>query len=110
MTVIGAIVLLASLALWAGLAGNLLTLASSDPAGRALAEASGFFLASALWTLLGILLLIAGVRGQMPSNAKVAAMLRSPNGSPSPWRGILSEIARFREFAAPPDARPTPRR
>ncbi len=78
MTVIGAIVLFASLALWAGLVGNLLTLPSSDPAGRGLAEAYAFFLALALWALLGVLLLIAGVRGQMPSSAKAVAVLLFP--------------------------------
>jgi len=78
MTIIGGIVLFASFALWAGLVGNLLTLSASDPAGRGLAEAYAAFIAIALWVLLGVLLLIAGVRGQMPSSAKAAGMLLFP--------------------------------
>jgi hypothetical protein len=78
MTVIGVIVLLACASLWAGLVGNLLTLSASDPAGRGLAEVYAFFIAIVLWVLLGVLLLIAGLRGQMPSSAKAAALLLLP--------------------------------
>jgi len=78
MTVVGAIVCFAVFALWAGLLGNLLTSSAGDPAGRGLAEAYAVFIAIALWVLLGVLLLIAGARGQMPSSGRAAAVLLWP--------------------------------
>ena len=78
MTVFGALVLLLTTILYVGTVANLTTMHGSDPAGNALSQAYAVFMVIGLWILLAALLLIAGLRGQMPRWAPLAALLLLP--------------------------------
>jgi len=78
MTAISITLLVLTLIAWAAVVANSATLNSSDPAGNALSSAYGVFLVLALWILLAILMVVAGLRGGMPGWAKPAAVLLVP--------------------------------
>jgi hypothetical protein len=78
VTWIGAVLLLLALALLAGFVGNLVSLHSSDPAGNGLAYSFAILLGIAVWLLLAALLLIAGLRGEMPGWGVACAFLLHP--------------------------------
>src|SRR5262249_55204322 len=78
MTAVFSIVLLVALALWAGTVGTLATLNDSDTAGNAMSQAFGVFFTIGLWILLAVLMIIAAVKGQMPSWTKLAALFLLP--------------------------------
>jgi hypothetical protein len=78
---IGAILALAVAALF--YLGMMLTLsnvqnADTDAVGRAMAEAFAIFFGIGLWMALAVLLLIGGVKGEMPVWSAVAAALVLP--------------------------------
>ena len=74
MTILGFTLLGISALLWAASILNLLTLHRSDPAGNALSQAFGSLMLIGLWLLLGVVTLIAALKGQMPGWAKFAAL------------------------------------
>jgi hypothetical protein len=78
MTVVSGILLLVTLLVWAAVVANCSTLNSSDPAGNALSSAYGAFMVLGLWVLLGILLVISAVKGDMPGWSKAAAVILVP--------------------------------
>lgn len=78
MLIFGAILLLTTLALYAGFVANACNLHSSDPAGNALASAFGLLMGIALWILLSILLFVAACLGEMSSWSAVIALLLTP--------------------------------
>jgi hypothetical protein len=78
MTVFGALLLLLTIILYVGTVANLATMRDSDPAGNALSQAYAVFMVIALWILLAGLLVIAGLRGEMPRWAPLAAVLLVP--------------------------------
>ncbi len=78
MTGIWIILLVLVILLWLPLVGNLATINNSDPAGNGLSKAYGVFMAIALWILMALLLVVAGVKGQMPMWAGVLAFLLAP--------------------------------
>ena len=78
MTVVGGILLLVTVLLWAAVVANSATLNSSDPAGNSLSYAYGVFMVIGLWVLLAVLMVMAGSRGSMTSWAKLAAVILVP--------------------------------
>ena len=78
---IGAIlVLMLAAILYAGMMANIEEIqnANSDAMGRGLASAFALFFGIAEWIMLGILLLIAGVKGDMPNWSAIAAAILAP--------------------------------
>ena len=78
MTVVGGILLLVTLLLWAAVVANCATLNSSDPAGNALSSAYGAFMVLGLWILLAVLLVMGAAKGDMPGWSKAAAVILVP--------------------------------
>ena len=75
----GAIVLSVLIALlWALSLATLASLGNSDAAGNAIGEAYAAIQIIALWSLLTIMTIIAGVKGAAPKPAKVAALVVVP--------------------------------
>lgn len=74
MTILGFILLGLSALLWAASLINLLTLNRSDPAGNALSHAFGMLMFIALWVLLAVAMLIAGIQGTLPGWARISAL------------------------------------
>jgi hypothetical protein len=78
VSVIAVILLLAILLLWVGLLANVATPNSSDAAGNGLAGAYAAFFAIAIWIMLAILLILAGINGEMPRWTAVLAFILVP--------------------------------
>jgi hypothetical protein len=78
MTVFGALLLLLTIILYVGTVANLTTIHDSDPAGNSLSQAYAVFMVIALWILLAALLVVAGLKGEMPRWAPLAAVLLLP--------------------------------
>ena len=78
VSVIGIILVLATLFLWIGLLHIMATPNSSDAAGNGLAGAYMIFFAAAIWIMLAILLILAGINGEMPPWAAALAFLLVP--------------------------------
>jgi hypothetical protein len=72
------ITLVIALLLWAGMLATLATLNDSDPAGNAMSQAFGALFTIAVWALLGVLVILAGIKGQMPGWTIAAAGLLLP--------------------------------
>ena len=64
--------------LWAGTVANAITIRSSDAAGNALSHAFGVLMVIALFVLLGIVVILAAVRGSMPVWMRLAAIVLIP--------------------------------
>jgi hypothetical protein len=73
-----AILLLLAICLWIGVFSGSLSLHASDPAGNALASSFTALAAGAMWVLLAVLLIIAGLRGGMPTWCGIAALVLVP--------------------------------
>src|SRR5262245_17157812 len=67
-----------SILLWLILVPGLASLASSDAAGNALAQAYTAFALIALWGVLALLLIVSWRAGDMPAIAAVAALIMFP--------------------------------
>jgi hypothetical protein len=78
VSVIGLILVLAILFLWIGLLYNMATPNSSDAAGNGLAGVYMIFFAAAIWIMLAILLILAGINGEMPGWTAAVAFLLVP--------------------------------
>ena len=78
MTASFSVVLGVALLLWAATVANAVTIRSSDAAGNALSQAFGVLMAIALFVLLGVLVVLAGVRGGMPGWMRAAAIILVP--------------------------------
>lgn len=64
--------------LWVGIVANAITIRSSDAAGNALSHAFGVLMVIALFVLLGIVVILAAVRGSMPVWMRLAAVVLIP--------------------------------
>jgi len=78
MQVFGALLLIGITFLWMGLIPSVLHPNSSDAAGNGMAEAFEAIYAILIWIMLAILLIIAGVKGEMPAWARALAVLLVP--------------------------------
>jgi len=72
------VVLVLAVVLWAATVANIITIRSSDTAGNAMSHAFGVLMAIGLFALLGVLLILAAVRGGMPVWMRVAALVLVP--------------------------------
>jgi hypothetical protein len=70
--------LVLALLLYAGMMGSVTSLHASDAAGNGLAEVYAVFLAIALWLALAVILVIAGINGEMPGWAAGSALVLHP--------------------------------
>ena len=61
-----------------GMMGSISDLGSTDPAGRGMGLGFGEMFGLALWILLGILLIVGAVKGEMPIWAAIAAVILVP--------------------------------
>jgi|SRR5215510_2876649 len=78
MNIISAILLLITVLLYIGSIANILTMNASDPAGNGLSQSFAVLIAIALWILIAILLIIGGIKGEMPIWSAVSALLLHP--------------------------------
>lgn len=78
MTASFTVLLVVAVVLWLGTIVNSLTINASDAAGNALSHAFGVLMAIGLYTALGILLVLAGVRGEMSVWVRIAAVALIP--------------------------------
>jgi hypothetical protein len=76
--VVGIVLSLLALLLWAVQLATLLDLNGSDAAGNSIARAYGALEIIALWVVLAALMILAAVRGAMPRFAAVAALILIP--------------------------------
>jgi len=67
-----------SLLLWFILVPGLASLAGSDAAGNAMAQAFTAFALIALWMMLGLLLIVSWIAGNMPTWAAIVALILLP--------------------------------
>jgi hypothetical protein len=78
LTVIGAILLIAILFLWVGMVPAMATPNNSDAAGNSLSRAFASIYAIVIWILLAVLLILAGVNGEMPAWCAALAVILVP--------------------------------
>jgi len=78
MTVFGAILLVVTLLLYVATLGMITSMHSSDAAGNGLTQSFGFLTTAALWIFLGALLIVAGVKGELPPWQSAVALILVP--------------------------------
>jgi hypothetical protein len=78
MSVVGVLLIAAIAFLWLGVLANASNPNSSDAAGNGMSEAFGAIFAITLWILLAILLMVAGINGEMPSWTAAVAFILVP--------------------------------
>jgi hypothetical protein len=78
VSLIGMILLVAIVALWIPVLAGLASPNSSDPAGNGLAGAYIAAFTIAIWIMLGILLILAGTKGDMPRWTAILASILVP--------------------------------
>lgn len=78
ITILTGLLLVAALLLWVGALATLGSLTASDPAGNALSEAYGTLMLLACWGLIAVLLVVAGVRGELVGWIRLAAVVLVP--------------------------------
>ena len=78
MNIISAILLVLTVLLYIGSIANILTMNASDPAGNGLSQSFAVLIAFALWILIAILLVIGGVKGEMPAWSAASALVLHP--------------------------------
>jgi hypothetical protein len=92
VSVILVILVVAILFLWVGLLHNMATPNASDAAGNGLAGAYMIFFAAAIWIMLAILLILAGINGEMPPwTAALAFILVPASGVAAVAAGAMIE-------------------
>ena len=73
-----ALLLVVACFLYLGMMGSISDLGSTDPAGRGMGLAFGAMFGLALWIVLGVLLMVGAVKGEMPLWAGIAAVILVP--------------------------------
>ncbi len=80
-----AILLVLAVVLYAGMMGSLSGALETDAAGRGMALAFGAILATLLMTILGMLLLVAAIKGEMSLLGKIGAVILVPLATVAIW-------------------------
>src|SRR5258708_6044612 len=78
MTISVAILLFFTLLTYVGLIATASTMHNSDAAGNGLSQSFAFLMTITLWILLAVLMLVAGIKGEMPKWTAVAAFSLVP--------------------------------
>jgi lipoprotein NlpI len=78
---IAAALLVVACFLYLGMMGSISDLGSTDAAGRGMGLGFGAMFGLALWIVLGVLLIVGAVKGEMPLWAGIAALILVPAGA-----------------------------
>jgi hypothetical protein len=84
---IGIVLLVLLALLWVAFLANIGTPDTSDAAGNAMSRAFAAFLAVVVWLVIAVLLIIAGIKGEMPAWTAAAAFILVPV---SAWAAALT--------------------